>query len=101
MCSSICRTYKCKHSHAELAPCDGAIAGGGCRRTGATLAMLQVHSTGPCAACAPAYQKWAELQAEEDRRRGIARNMRELEDERVLGEKLRGLFEPDASLLRG
>ncbi|KAG8924264.1 hypothetical protein FRC03_010025 [Tulasnella sp. 419] len=103
MCNNVSHTYKCKHVVGQIIPCDGAVTTSTgaivCRRAGGapTMTMLQMHSSGPCSTCAPAYAKWAQLQAEG--KIEMMKSMREQEDERMLGERYRGLFEPDAALV--
>lgn len=90
MCNTIHRTYKCKHVHTEVARCAAPVP---CRT--ATVA-LQVHAAAqPCNSCAPAYAKWAQLQLQSGNGADRLRMAREQEEERLLGEKYRGLFEPD------
>lgn len=88
MCNTIQRPFKCQHVHTEVVRCPA----GPCRIT----TVLQVHATPqPCSACAPAYAKWAQLQMSQPGGADRMRMAREQEEERLLGEKYRGLFEPD------
>jgi len=88
MCNTVHQTYKCKHVHSETIRC----AAGPCR----LIAVVQMHAAQqPCAACAPAYAKWAQLSQSSTQGFDRLRMAREQEEERLLGEKYRGLFEPD------
>lgn len=80
MCNHVNHTFKCNHIYTQLFPC----ATGRCPPK-----VHQIQSPSPCAACAPAYAKWAQVQQGDAR----SRMLREQEEERLLGEKYRGLFE--------
>lgn len=78
MCNAVNHIFKCKHVYPQLVPCSPSP----CPSPSSTV---QVQSPSPCAVCAPAYAKWTDASK--------ARMQREQEEERILGEKYRGLFE--------